>query len=128
MYHLEDLPNEILINILEYIASPLDIYRSFNKLNYRFEILLRSVSLNLEIFSEDEQSLTILDYFSTHCCRLCIYNVCPSISFDRFLYLRSLKITEPTDVQMNLIQSITFPMLEYLASPANMVRYFFNEI
>ena len=117
----EDLPNEILINILEYIESPIDIYRCFNNLNHRFEIILRSVSLNLEIFLEDKQSLTILDCFSTYCYRLCVYNVCPLISFDRFSRLRSLKITEPTDAQINLIQSITLPMLEYLASPASMV-------
>jgi hypothetical protein len=117
----EDLPNEILINILEYIGCPINIYRCFNNLNYRFDIILRSVPLNLEIFLEDKQSLTILDCFSTYCYRLSVYNVCPLISFDRFLRLRSLKITEPTDAQINLIQSITLPMLEYLASPASMV-------
>jgi hypothetical protein len=117
----EDLPNEILINILEYIASPIDVYCSFNKLNHRFDIILQSVRLNLNIFSEDKQSLTIVHCFSTYCNHLCVYNVCPSISLERFLHLRSLKITEPADAQINFIQSTTLPMLEYLASPASMV-------
>ncbi|CAF2546407.1 unnamed protein product [Rotaria sp. Silwood2] len=118
---LEELPNEILINILEYIGSPVDIYNSFNKLNRRFNIILRSIRLSLDIFLEDKQSLTIIRYFSVYCNRLRVYNVCPLISLERFSQLRSLILIEPTDAQINSIQSTTLPMLEYLASPASMM-------
>ena len=122
--HLENLPDEILIDILEYVASPVDVYHSFNKLNRRFNIILRTIRLNLDIFLEDKQSLTIINCFSKYCNRLRVYNVCPSTSLERFSRLRSLKITEPTDAQINLIQSRTLPVLEYLASPASMVSTF----
>jgi hypothetical protein len=118
----EDLPNEILINILEYIASPVAVYYSFNKLNHRFDIILRSVRLNLNICMEDKQSLIITRYFSLNCNRLRINNICPLISLENFSRLRSLTIIEPTDAQINSIQSQTLPMLEYLSSPATMVR------
>jgi len=119
----EDLPNEILINIVEYIASPVAIYRAFNKLNYRFDIILQSVRLNLDIFMEDKQSLIITRYFSLYCNRLRVDNVCPSICLEKFLHLRSLTMIEPTDAQINSIQSRTLPMLEYLACPASMVSF-----
>jgi hypothetical protein len=119
--NFEDLPNEILINIFEYLSSPIAIYYSFKKLNYRFNCLLYSIRLNLDIFTEDQQTLTLIDYFSHSCIRLRINNVCPSISLERFSQLRSLTIIEPTDAQINSIQSQTLPMLEYLASPASMV-------
>jgi len=118
----EDLPNEILINILEYIACPCAVYYSFNKLNHRFDTILRSVRLNLNICMEDKQSLEITRYFSFNCNRLRINNICPSISLENFSRLRSLTIIEPTDAQINSIQSQTLPMLEYLSSPATMVR------
>ncbi len=122
----ENLPNEILINILEYLASPIEIYRSFKKLNQRFNSILHSIRLNLDIFNEDQQTLTLTHYFSTSCNRLRVNNVCPSISLEKFSQLRSLTIIEPTDAQINSIQSRTLPMLEYLASPASMVSFEFN--
>jgi hypothetical protein len=118
---LEDLCNEILIDILEYIASPIDVYLSFNKLNHRFDTILQSVRLNLDIFLEDKQSLTMIRCFSPYCNRLRVHNVCPSISLRNFSRLRSLTMTEPTDAQIDSIQSTTLPILEYLASPASMV-------
>ena len=120
----EDLPNEILINILEYIVSPIEIYRCFNNLNCRFNTILRSLHLNLDILMEDKQSLTIIHYFSFYCNRLRVDNVCPSISLENFPHLRSLTIIEPTDRQINSIQSRTLPLIEYLACPARMVSYF----
>jgi hypothetical protein len=126
MTTFEDLPNEILINILEYLASPVAIYYSFNELNNRFDNILRSVRLNLDIFMEDKQSLTITQCFSANCHRLRVDNVCPSISLENFLRLRSLTMIEPTDAQINSIQSRTLPMLEYLASPASMVSFLFH--
>ena len=117
----EDLPNEILINIFEYLSSPIVVYRSFKKLNHRFELLLHSTRLNLDIFTEDQQTLTLINYFSSSCNRLRINNICPSISLEKFPQLRSLTIIEPTNAQINSIQSRTLPMLEYLACPASMV-------
>ncbi|CAF1604955.1 unnamed protein product [Adineta ricciae] len=120
---LEDLCNEILLQILECVHNPYDIYRAFSRLNHRFDLILQSVRLQLDIFVEDKQSLTMIRYFSANCTHLRIYNMCPSISLQQFLRLRSLTIHEPTDAQMNLIQSTTLPMLEHLASPASMMIF-----
>lgn len=118
---LEDLCNEILMIILEYVASPVAIYHSFRRLNYRFDLLLHSVGLNLDIFTEDKQTLAITRYFAAHCNRLRLDTICPLIALENFPRLRSLTIIEPTDVQIHSIQSKIFPMLEYLASPASRV-------
>ncbi|CAF4982014.1 unnamed protein product, partial [Rotaria socialis] len=55
-------------------------------------------------------------YLSTHCNRLLMCNICPSITLVRFLRLRSLTMIEPTESQFNSIQSRSLPMLEYLRS------------
>ncbi|UJR10724.1 hypothetical protein I4U23_014914 [Adineta vaga] len=119
----EDLCNEILINIVEYIADSNDIYRAFENLNHRFDLILQHVRLQLDIFSEDKQSLTIVHYFSAHCTHLRLHHICPSISLRQFSQLRALTINEPTDVQMNSIQSSILPMLEHLTSPASMTIF-----
>lgn len=119
----EDLPNEILINIIEYVGSPAVIHRAFKRLNHRFNLLLQSIRLNLDVFTEDRQTITATQYFAAYCQLLRINNVCPSISLETFPRLRSLTIIEPTDAQMNSIQSNILPMLEYLACPASMVSF-----
>ena len=118
---LEDLPNEIITNIMEYISSPIDVHRAFGRLNQRIEILLLYVHLSIDIFWEDQQSLTFTHRFATHCNRLRVFNVCPTITLIRFPRLRSLTMTQPTDAQINSIRSAALPMLEYLASPATLV-------
>jgi hypothetical protein len=122
--NFENLPNEILINILEYISSPVDIYRTFNKLNRRFDTILRSVRLNIDVCGEDTQDLTLMHCFSTYCNHLRVRSVYPSIRLTDFSRLRSLTMIEPTDAQIDSIQSQTLPILEYLASPASMVNIF----
>lgn len=117
----EDLPNEILLNIFEYVACPEMIYNCFQNLNQRFTSLLKSLHLNIDILVEDQQFLFILRYFSTHCHRLRLDNICPSIDLEYFPQLRSLTIIEPTDAQINSIQSRTLPMLECLSTPASFV-------
>lgn len=120
---LEDLPNEILLHIIECSGSPADIYRSFHGLNRRFYHLIHRVQLSLDVYCEDKEYSFLTEYFSWNFQRLCIFSLCPSIRLDRFVHLRSLTITEPTDNQIHSIQSRTLPELEYLCSPASMVRW-----
>jgi hypothetical protein len=121
---LENLPNEILTNIMEYVSSPYDIYNAFNGLNQRFNTILRFIRLSIDIFQEDKQNLFLIHHFATHCDRLRIFNNCPSLSLVRFLRLHSLTITEPAESQINSIRSNALPMLEYLATPPTVVSYF----
>jgi hypothetical protein len=46
---LEDLPNELLWFILEYIPS-IDLFRTFFNLNQRFNTILRSIHFRLDLF------------------------------------------------------------------------------
>ena len=120
----EDLPNEIVTNIMEYISSPCDIHHAFNGLNQRFNIILRFIRLSIDIFEENKQNLFFAHYFAAHCDRLRVFNVCPSLSLVRFLRLHSLTIMEPTESQINSIRSKALPMLEYLATSPTAVSYF----
>ncbi|CAF0957474.1 unnamed protein product [Rotaria sordida] len=119
----ENLPNEVITNIIEYISSPNDIYHAFAGLNQRFDIVLEFVRLSIDIFRENKQNLMLAHYFSTNCDRLRLYNICPSIKLIRFLRLRSLTMVEPAESQSNSIQSRSLPMLEYLTGPATMIIF-----
>jgi hypothetical protein len=44
----DQLPNEILIECFEYL-NVLDIFYSFDQLNYHFHTLIRNISLNLNL-------------------------------------------------------------------------------
>jgi hypothetical protein len=57
---LEQLPNEILIQCFEYFNA-LDLFYSFDQLNYRFYRLIRNVSLHLNLH---EINKSLLDQFS----------------------------------------------------------------
>ena len=43
----ELLPNEIIIECLQYLNGP-DIFYSFDQLNYRFSTLIRNISLHFD--------------------------------------------------------------------------------
>lgn len=123
MTTFEDLPNELLLNIFEYLSTPADIHRSFNRLNDRLDHLLQSLRLSIDVFCEDEECLSLMNYFTWNFNRLRLFHTCPSIGLDRLHGVRSLRITEPTDAQMQSLHSHTLPLLEYLASPASMVCF-----
>ena len=122
MSTLEDLPNEILLNILEYLSSPAELHQSFYRLNDRFDHLLRCLRLSVDVFWEDKDAFTLMQYFAWNFNRLRLFNTCPSICLHRLDGLRSLTMVEPTDAQLHSLHSHTLPLLEYLASPASMVR------
>ncbi|UJR35084.1 hypothetical protein I4U23_027859 [Adineta vaga] len=102
---------------MEYISSPNEIYRAFAGQNHRFDSILQYVHLSIDFFHENQQNLLSLRYFSSYCNRLCLYNICPSISLIRFPRLHSLTIIEPTESQINSIRSSALPMLKYLVAP-----------
>ena len=123
MSTFEDLPNELLLNIFEYLSTPADIHRSFNRLNDRLDHLLQTLRLSIDVFCQDEECLSLMNYFTWNFNRLRLFHTCPSIGLDRLNGLRSLRITEPTDAQMQSLHSHTLPLLEYLSSPASMVCF-----
>ena len=59
MSQLEILPNEIIINIFEYLNAP-DLFNGFDGLNYRFQRLITNIPLNLNC---QHITKTIFDQF-----------------------------------------------------------------
>ncbi|CAF4359110.1 unnamed protein product [Rotaria socialis] len=119
----ENLHNKIIRSIMAYISSPNDLYYAFSGLTQRLDMILQSIRLSIDIFRENKHNFMLAHYFSTHCNRLLMCNICPSITLVRFLRLRSLTMIEPTESQFNSIQSRSLPMLEYLRSPATIIIF-----
>jgi hypothetical protein len=112
-YHrsrLELLPNETFIEIFQYMEIK-DIFRAFDNLNHRFNILLRSVNnlifklwdgsyINVNSFLPYIDTLVIL-------CRI-------DIQLSYFPNIRHLNLIQLTDQFLIQLNSQTLPFLEYL--------------
>ncbi|CAF1354449.1 unnamed protein product [Adineta steineri] len=101
----ELLPNEILIECFQYLNAP-DIFHSFDRLNYRFYILIRNIDLHLNFeqvkkssFNEFCQTILINPKIKRNIIYLKLSNIgtCEQIqsflslfSLNEFIHLRSL--------------------------------------
>jgi hypothetical protein len=79
---LEILPNEILIECFDYLSA-IDIFRSFDQLNYRLNKLIRNIPLHLS--NNDIHSF---------------------LSFDEFVHLRSLTLIGITYNNLSKLKAI----------------------
>jgi hypothetical protein len=79
---LEILPNEILIECFDYLSA-IDIFRSFDQLNYRLNKLIRNIPLHLS--NNDIHSF---------------------LSFDEFVHLRSLTLIGITYNNLSTLKAI----------------------
>ena len=120
---LEHLPNEILLEIFDYL--PLcDLIRAFSNLNQRFNRILFSSNIYLRILYPDDleqkhinqkflfQSLNNHRYL----CRLRLTHdrTTPQESFINYSHIRSLILDTPISKFLDLITPEQFPCLEYL--------------
>ncbi|UJR35087.1 hypothetical protein I4U23_027862 [Adineta vaga] len=105
---------------MEYISSPVDVYQCFNQQNQRIQYLLKDFHYSIDIFWEKEQYFHLTNSFANNYYRLRIFNICPRITLHHFSNLRSLTMTQPNNTQIHSVQPITFPFLEYLATPATL--------
>ncbi|CAF3463691.1 unnamed protein product [Rotaria sp. Silwood1] len=110
---IEIFPNELLIEIFEYISS-YDLYNTFFNLNSRFNSLIDSLSNLCFILEEDwDHKERIIPHFASHITSLIIKHD-ELIDFSYYSNIRSLKLSMPTMNQCNAIQPYILPNLEHL--------------
>jgi len=104
----EDLPNELLLDLFEYISLR-DLYYTFCQLNTRFNNLVWLHNNYSIIIYKNEQLL--FELFAHKITYLVVHNVYDSIELKQFSNLRSLTIHRATDNQLKQIQHEFMPNL-----------------
>ncbi|CAM4770990.1 unnamed protein product [Rotaria magnacalcarata] len=123
LYIFENLPNEILLEIFDYIHLN-DLIRAFYNLNYRLNSILFSSNTHLYIVFPDDiienstHKKILLNFIrrQKYIARLRLSNVGPLLEheFIRFPYIRSLILDIPTSEHIEMVSPKRFPRLEYL--------------
>ncbi len=110
---LENLPNELFLYLFTYFTSQ-DLFRIFNNLNSRFNLLIKSVHhLSLSI---TKNNCNIEDDFQScfpYIYKLHIDQKIP-INLNQFLRLRHLILNHPMDTLLTQLITLEFPYLEKL--------------
>ncbi|UJR32270.1 hypothetical protein I4U23_019735 [Adineta vaga] len=110
---LEDLSNELLLDILDYIKTE-DLVSSFWNLNQHFNNLIRSLKyLSLIVKKTDTLPSSL---FSQQIVRVVIVTLI-DIQLDSFVNLRSLILNIATENHIKQIQPHILPKLAYLSIP-----------
>ncbi|CAF3944877.1 unnamed protein product [Rotaria magnacalcarata] len=110
----EDLANEIILDILDYLDIR-HFYRAFFGLNERINRFLCSLdNISLVLLPSDDDNDQSIEYFSPRNIRLMVADGSCKIDLKRFSNVRSLKIECPTDSLLVQIQPTLFPQLDYL--------------
>ncbi|CAM4873815.1 unnamed protein product [Rotaria socialis] len=122
-YKFENLPNEILLEIFDYVHLN-DLIRAFYNLNYRLNSILFSSNTHLYIVFPDDiignstHKKILLDFIrrQRYIARLRLSNDGPLLEheFIRFPYIRSLILDIPTSKHIEMVSPKQFPRLEYL--------------
>ena len=108
---VEDLPNELLLEVFEYLDTR-DLYRSFWGLNDRLNELLQSLK-NLSLILEKNDPI-LIEIFASRIVRLEL-NTWHEIDLSRFTNLKWLKLSRTTRNQVTKIRPIFVPKLVYLS-------------
>ncbi|CAF1414793.1 unnamed protein product [Adineta ricciae] len=111
----ELFPDEILLEIFQYIPL-IDLFNTFTNLNYRFNFLLRSLQLGVDIHQNDSNNpnlLSALHFFAKQIQYIHVDRY-PSLNLNIFPNLHSLIIYLPTTRQLLSINSIQMPKLRRL--------------
>ncbi|CAF1461275.1 unnamed protein product [Rotaria magnacalcarata] len=108
---LEDLPNELLLDVFEYISGR-DLYYSFLALNSRINYIVRSLkNLSLMIYKNEP---LLIQTFADKIFRLQVSNHYDITDIDHFPNLRSLSLYNANDKQLDQIRYDCMPNLMYL--------------
>ena len=107
----EDLPNELLLDLFEYIDAR-DLYHGFWLLNQRINELIQSLT-NLSLTCERNES-PLIALFANRITRL-VVKTWYETDLCQFPYLQSLVLYYPNSDQMRQIQSDCLPNLVHLS-------------
>ena len=119
---LEQLPNEIFIEIFQYIPMR-NLHRSFHGLNHRINSILGSVPTPLAFrwVRREEICNPYVTFFAARIRKLLVRHSAP-LNLVHFPNIRHLELERPTIEQCNEIQPHTIPHLEYLRINNNNTR------
>ncbi|CAF0744745.1 unnamed protein product [Adineta ricciae] len=127
---LEDLPNEIILEVLVYFDIP-HLHQSFWGLNQRFNTLLQTLK-NLSLIIEKDES-SLIEIFSRQIAHLKI-DTSKSIDFTPLFNLRSLELCQANGFQLEQIRAEHMPNLTnliiqtrfYILLPSEILREIFS--
>jgi hypothetical protein len=114
--HLEDLCNELLLCMFDYI-NPRHLYYTFWNLNSRLNNLLISVK-HLQLIIDGEENEELITSLAPHIGLLQV-NTWDEIDLNGFCNLYSLTLTRPSPIQLKQIRADTMPKLTYLSLFSN---------
>ncbi|CAF1489763.1 unnamed protein product [Adineta ricciae] len=116
MFHLEALPDEILLDLFENYIRLIDIHIAFYPLpNQRINTLIRAARLWIDIPSKDIFHAVSFTAFAPQIVSLHLSRCCKDLDLSKFVNLRLLHIEKPTHIQLLAIQSSVLPQLQYLS-------------
>lgn len=81
----ENLPNEILLEIFEYLPT-VNIFQTFYYLNRRYNDLLVSIRLHVDLFNISKQEFDYYNYFLFPIASQCVISLRCEDIFDRLIY------------------------------------------
>jgi hypothetical protein len=111
--NIEMFPNELLIELFEYISS-YDLYNTFFNLNSRLNSIINSLKNLRLILPEDwDNKEHLIPFFASKISILVIKHD-ESIDFSYYSNIRSLKLSMPIANQCNAIQPSLLPNLKHL--------------
>ncbi|CAF1008413.1 unnamed protein product [Rotaria sp. Silwood1] len=110
---LEHLPNEILVEIFEYISTQ-DLFRTFYNLNYRLNTLIQSLHNHyLSLTTTDCNQIYRYNFIAPYVNILCIEGRA-QLNLESFTNIRRLILIQSTDELLEQIERIHMPYLENL--------------
>ncbi|CAM4774752.1 unnamed protein product [Rotaria magnacalcarata] len=130
---LEDLPNEILTEIFEYIDAT-NLFRIFSNLNGRLNKILKSLhTLHLSLTTTDSHQIGAYNRIAPHIEILCIYGLA-QLNLKYFTNIRRLILIQASDELVEQLQVIRLKSLEHLTiildnrQEEDRLAYFWNRI
>ncbi|CAF3919871.1 unnamed protein product [Rotaria magnacalcarata] len=130
---LEDLPNEILTEIFEYIDAT-NLFRIFSNLNGRLNKILKSLhTLHLSLTTTDSHQIGAYNRIAPHIKILCIYGLA-QLNLKYFTNIRRLILIQASDELVEQLQVIRLKSLEHLTiildnrQEEDRLAYFWNRI
>ena len=111
--HLEFLPNEILIDIFEYLDVQ-DLFRAIYHLNTRLNTLLQSLNHLSLTLTRSGNHQSIHSQIDLQRAQTIVLSRQADVHLNNFPNLRHLKFLQPTCKQLDLFESAHLPHLEHL--------------
>jgi hypothetical protein len=112
----EILPNEILLEIFEYLPT-VNIFETFYYLNQRYTTLLLSIRLRIDLLNTSKKIFDYSNYFLFPIASHCIISLRCEDVFDRLIH--HINLSNLISLEYLTITNINQPTLEYIIPHLN---------